>query len=122
MCDQALRVTLRPGLGEQAGFCLGQDAFEFRAHALDVLRCEAEIEGLAQVAGPQGPRHLGEDGELTTDLAGLAPDYRIERFGTKLGDLRVTVADRFEDEEFDGEFAGRGTALTLPKSSPSTPP
>ncbi|MFD4949980.1 transposase [Streptomyces sp. NPDC058239] len=52
------------GLGEQAGFGLGQDAFEFRAHALDVLRCEAEIEGLAQ--GPQGPRHLGEDGEFTT--------------------------------------------------------
>ncbi|MGY3061557.1 hypothetical protein ACVWZD_005855 [Streptomyces sp. TE3672] len=49
------------------------------------------------------------------------PDYRIERFGTKLGDLRVTNANRFEDGKFDGEFADWATALTLPKSSPSTP-
>lgn len=46
------------------------------------------------------------------DLTALDPDYRIGQFAAKLGGLRITVADRFVDGEFDGEFADRTTALT----------
>lgn len=45
-------------------------------------------------------------------LLALDVDYRIESFGTKFGGLRITVADRFIEGEFDGEFADRATALT----------
>jgi hypothetical protein len=50
--------------------------------------------------------------QLQEELCALDPDYRIERFDTNLGGLRVTVADRFQEGEFDGEFADRATALT----------
>ncbi|MCX5357316.1 hypothetical protein OG864_00770 [Streptomyces sp. NBC_00124] len=50
--------------------------------------------------------------QLHEDLRLLDPEYRIERFGTSLGGLRVTVADRFQEGEFDGEFADQATALT----------
>lgn len=50
--------------------------------------------------------------QLHEDLYVLDPEYRIERFGTSLGGLRITVADRFQEGEFDGEFADRATALT----------
>ncbi|WP_405386230.1 hypothetical protein OG596_01450 [Streptomyces sp. NBC_01102] len=49
---------------------------------------------------------------LHGDLLALDPDYRIERFGMNLRGLRLTVADRFEEGEFDGEFDDRATALT----------
>lgn len=50
--------------------------------------------------------------QLHDDLLALDPDYRIEWFNTNLGGLRLTVADRFEEGEFDGEFADQATALT----------
>ncbi|MEV5492948.1 hypothetical protein AB0L47_34095 [Streptomyces bobili] len=50
--------------------------------------------------------------QLHEDLRVLDAEYRIERFGTSLGSLRVTVADRLQDGQFDGEFADRATALT----------
>ncbi|MFI6688445.1 hypothetical protein [Streptomyces sp. NPDC050485] len=46
------------------------------------------------------------------DLLALDPHYRIESFSTKLGGLRLQVADRFREGEFDGEFADRVAALT----------
>lgn len=50
--------------------------------------------------------------QLHHELSALDPGYRIEEFTTKLGSLRITVADRFVDGDFDGEFADRTTALT----------
>lgn len=50
--------------------------------------------------------------QLHRHLSALDPAYRIEEFGTQLGGLRITVADRFDAGEFDGEFADRAAALT----------
>ncbi|MFI1184438.1 hypothetical protein ACH4UT_33530 [Streptomyces sp. NPDC020799] len=63
-------------------------------------------------AGTVGPGWTSLLEKLHRDLLALAPDYRIESFGTKFGGLRITVADRFDNGEFDGEFADRATALT----------
>ncbi|WJV51736.1 hypothetical protein [Streptomyces flavofungini] len=50
---------------------------------------------------------------LHHDLQAIDADYRIESFAVKLGGLRVSVADRFDEHgEFDGEFADCVTALT----------
>jgi hypothetical protein len=50
--------------------------------------------------------------QLHGNLRVLDSEYRIERLGTSPGGLSVTVADRFQEGEFDGEFADRATALT----------
>ncbi|MFF9510943.1 hypothetical protein ACF1BU_31185 [Streptomyces sp. NPDC014724] len=50
--------------------------------------------------------------QLHQDLITLDADYRIEAFSVKFGGLRITVCDRFQDGEFDGEFADRAAALT----------
>ncbi|MFE2522194.1 hypothetical protein [Streptomyces mirabilis] len=42
----------------------------------------------------------------------LDPAYRIEGSSTKFGGLRITVADRFQNREFKGEFTDHPTALT----------
>jgi hypothetical protein len=49
---------------------------------------------------------------LHHDLSALDPDYRLERFDTRFGGLRIAVAERFENGEFDGEFADQATTLT----------
>lgn len=59
-----------------------------------------------------GPGWVALLDRLHHNLLVLDPGYRIESFGTKFGGLRLTVADRFEDGEFDGEFADRAAALT----------
>ena len=55
-------------LGEQAGFGLGEDAaagqaLELGADALGVLGQDRQVQGQAQVAGPEGPLEVGEGGE-----------------------------------------------------------
>jgi hypothetical protein len=50
---------------------------------------------------------------LHHDLLTLDADYRVESFATKFGGLRITIADRFQqDGEFDGEYADQATHLT----------
>ncbi|MCA1221810.1 hypothetical protein [Streptomyces sp. 8L] len=63
-------------------------------------------------AGTVGPGWAPLLDQLHRDLFALDPGYRIESFAVKFGGLRITVADRFPDGEFDGEFADRTTALT----------
>ncbi|WP_157876829.1 hypothetical protein [Streptomyces graminilatus] len=63
-------------------------------------------------ASTVGPGWAGLLDQLHRALSALDPAYRIEEFAAKLGGLHVTVADRFVDGEFDGEFADRTTALT----------
>lgn len=63
-------------------------------------------------AGTVGPGWAGLLDQLHRDLSALDPGYRIESFAVKFGGLRITVADRFEHGEFDGEYADRATALT----------
>ncbi|MFI9724661.1 hypothetical protein ACIHFE_34410 [Streptomyces sp. NPDC052396] len=63
-------------------------------------------------AGTVGPGWAPLLDQLHRDLLALDPGYRIESFAVKFGGLRITVADRFQGGEFDGEFADRATALT----------
>ncbi len=50
--------------------------------------------------------------QLHQDLAALAPDYQIDTLHSRLGGLRILLADRFDEEgEFDGDFADRAGAL-----------
>ncbi|WP_411146306.1 hypothetical protein [Streptomyces sp. x-80] len=60
--------------------------------------------------------------QLHRDLSALDPAYRIEAFGTQLGCLRITVADRFEADEFDGEYADQAAALTDVPAGPTGHP
>lgn len=70
---------------------------------------ERQIPAWASTVGPGWTALLDQ---LHHDLLSLDTEYRVESFGTKFGGLRITVADRFEDGEFDGKFADRATALT----------
>ncbi|WP_405775533.1 hypothetical protein [Streptomyces sp. NBC_01538] len=70
---------------------------------------ERQIPAWASTVGPGWAALLDQ---LHHDLTDLDPNYRIEEFTTKLGGLRITLADRFVDGEFDGEFADRTAALT----------
>ncbi|WP_371792911.1 hypothetical protein OG285_31745 [Streptomyces sp. NBC_01471] len=70
---------------------------------------ERQIPTWAFTVGPGWAALLNQ---LHHDLTDLDPSYRVEEFATKLGGLRITVADRFVDGEFDGEFADRTAALT----------
>ncbi|MFK0154318.1 hypothetical protein ACIQVK_19860 [Streptomyces sp. NPDC090493] len=70
---------------------------------------ERQIPAWSTTVGPGWAALLDQ---LHRDLTALDPDYRIEEFIAKLGGLRIIVADRFVDGEFDGEFADRTTALT----------
>lgn len=73
--------------GEQPGLDFGQDlssdqAFEFRAHAFDVLRCSAEIEGAADVFGPERVGGVAQEGQdLLVGLAGDCRGGRADLFG-----------------------------------------
>ncbi|WP_157876592.1 hypothetical protein [Streptomyces graminilatus] len=73
------------------------------------LTSEQQIPAWTSTVGPGWAALLDR---LHRGLSALDPAYRIEEFTTRLGGLRITVADRFEDGEFDGEFADRTTALT----------
>lgn len=64
---------------------------------------ERQIPAWVSTVGPGWAALLDQ---LHRDLSALDPAYRIEEFTTKLGGLRVTIADRF----VDGEFADRTTA------------
>lgn len=70
---------------------------------------DRRIPAWADIVGPGWAALLDQ---LHRDLLALDPGYRIESFAVKFGGLRITVADRFEGGEFDGEFADRATALT----------
>ncbi|WP_329142561.1 hypothetical protein OIU91_02885 [Streptomyces sp. NBC_01456] len=75
-------------------------------HVTDASR---QIPALIPTVGPGWTELLDQ---LHRDLSALDPAYRIEEFGTQLGRLRITVTDRFEAGEFDGEYADRAAALT----------
>ncbi|MFF3277225.1 hypothetical protein ACFYWU_40845 [Streptomyces chrestomyceticus] len=70
---------------------------------------ERQIPAWIPTVGPGWAELLDQ---LHRDLSALDPTYRVEEFGTQLGGLRVTVADRFEAGEFDGEYADQAAALT----------
>jgi hypothetical protein len=89
------QAGLWAGLGEQAGLGLDQDAaadqaFELRPDALGVLRRDRQVQGGAQVAGPERAAQLGEGAE---DLpAGRVPGqvrgrrFRCRRLVTLAGE------------------------------------
>ncbi|MFI5987584.1 hypothetical protein ACIBEA_42820 [Streptomyces sp. NPDC051555] len=70
---------------------------------------ERQIPAWTPTVGPGWATLLDQ---LHRSLLDLDPDYRIESFTVRFGGLRLTVADRFQDGDFDGEFADRATALT----------
>ncbi len=75
-------------------------------HVTDTSR---QIPAWVTTVGPGWTELLDQ---LHRDLSALDPVYRVEEFGTQLGGLRVSVVDRFEAGEFDGEFADQAAALT----------
>jgi hypothetical protein len=64
------------------------------------LTNERQIPVWASTVGPGWAALLDQ---LHRDLTALDPVYRIEEFVTKLGGLRITVADRF-DLMYSAEF------------------
>ncbi|MFE9258582.1 hypothetical protein [Streptomyces sp. NPDC006879] len=70
--------------------------------------------------GDQIPGRLTEVGSgwhpllmrLHSQLLGLAVDYRVEEFASRLGGLRLYLQDRFDSHgEFDGDWADTAGAL-----------
>jgi len=81
-------------LSEQSGFGLDEDApvgqaFELGADVLGVLGHDRQVQGQAQVAGPQGTAELGERGKDL--LVGGPAGYRRRRSGRLCGGLAVVV-------------------------------
>ncbi|MFF8641109.1 hypothetical protein [Streptomyces sp. NPDC015345] len=70
---------------------------------------ERQIPAWASTVGPGWADLLNH---LHDELSTLDPAYRIEDFSPRFGSLRITVADRFDGGEFNGEFADRAAALT----------
>lgn len=71
---------------------------------------ERQIPAWASTVGPGWAALLNQ---LHQNLAALAPDYQIDSLSSRLGGLRIHLADRFDEEgEFDGDFADRAGALT----------
>jgi hypothetical protein len=63
-------------------------------------------------SGDVGPGLLPMLIRLHTELAALAPGYRVEEFGTEFGRLSLQVTDGYDaEDEFDGVFADEAAAL-----------